>query len=877
MLEATRQPYRDYMSTATLMRRAGCTEADLALVAGKEIVDNAYDISPQRCPAIEITAPTIRVRDFGDGLSEAKVLELFSLKRAAMSSKRWRQARRGALGNGLRVVMGVVYCSGGTIDVESRGQGWRLEVGPDGNTRTARHFPSEVHIGTAVTLTVGPELPFDADSIQAYADDCEVAKGVAFGGSKAVPQWFGRATIIDLMHDVDPMVSALEFARQFDLTAEALAAIKKLAMRSTVAELLVGGPLDAVVEAIRHGGKEPRELHKIGRNAIEADGYGLASNWIYTHTDGAEMPIIAECWAYSDPVKDRRTGGEITVQTVFVNRVPALEIGWSWGRVAAPGFDVQLTVGNVQISIPASESGLKGPCAYYLNVALTCPEFRFISEGKTPDLSGLGKPLAAAIGQALKRAYKPPSQTIAESREQDREDRPKPEPKPKPDPHQLGQLGQLHADLIEEYGLDPDEMRVMSEGFDPYALDNRANRARAEWLAETMAALGLTDRVFHVRGLFYALVSSPSVVRPDGARFINTHANYRWLGDTVRYARWLGVVPFWQIIDERNTPPRIEWAAARHFRFRPSAGADAEHAALPRPGRLAARWDEEQGFPGRRQPFRLGLLGEKTGLEPVLRPLAERFGADLYLPSGEPSITMVHDMAEAAARDGRKLILFTFCDFDPTGNNIPATTARRLQALRDLLYPELEFEVRIVALTEEQVRDLGLPSTPLKASESRAPEWEARYPDLEQTEIDALSTLRPEVLVEIAEDAIAPFFDADLPERQAQAEADWQARADAVVEAAEQADPALRAIGARMAGMAAAMQEAIDRYNEVADEWEQRGEAVAAEITLPVFITPKPETEEDGAPPPLAASEMDRIDFIEVLRGHMIRKRENEE
>jgi hypothetical protein len=37
------------------------------------------------------------------------------------------------------------------------------------------------------------------------------------------------------------------------------------------------------------------------------------------------------------------------------------------------------------------------------------------------------------------------------------------------------------------------------------------------------------------------------------------------------------------------------------------------------------------------QPYRLVIFGEKTSLEDVLGPIASRFEADLYLPSGEIS------------------------------------------------------------------------------------------------------------------------------------------------------------------------------------------------------------------------------------------------
>jgi hypothetical protein len=158
------------------------------------------------------------------------------------------------------------------------------------------------------------------------------------------------------------------------------------------------------------------------------------------------------------------------------------------------------------------------------------------------------------------------------------------------------------------------------------------------------------------------------------------------------------------------------------------------------------------------------LYGEKTSLAPVLRPLAERFGADLYLPTGEISDTQLHTMASNGAKDGRRLIVFTVADFDPAGWQMPISIGRKLQAFRDLLFPDLDFEVRPIALTREQAEDLDLPSTPLKETEKRADRWRAAM-GREQTEVDALATLRPGDLTRIVTEAIAPFYDFDLPSR----------------------------------------------------------------------------------------------------------------
>ena len=88
-----------------------------------------------------------------------------------------------------------------------------------------------------------------------------------------------------------------------------------------------------------------------------------------------------------------------------------------------------------------------------------------------------------------------------------------------------------------------------------------------------------------------------------------------------------------------------------------------------------------------------------------------------------------------------------FSDFDPGGWAMPIGVARKFQAHRDLRYPDLEVQVHHVALTREQVREFNLPSTPLKEKERRAAAWRAKWGH-DQTEIDALAALRPDLLEE---------------------------------------------------------------------------------------------------------------------------------
>jgi hypothetical protein len=82
-------------------------------------------------------------------------------------------------------------------------------------------------------------------------------------------------------------------------------------------------------------------------------------------------------------------------------------------------------------------------------------------------------------------------------------------------------------------------------------------------------------------------------------------------------------------------------------------------------------------------------------------------------------------MARAAEDDGRPLAVFYFADCDPAGWQMGISVSRKLQALKILLQKMPDFEVHRVALTPGQVREYGLPSPPLKATEKRADPWRA--------------------------------------------------------------------------------------------------------------------------------------------------------
>jgi hypothetical protein len=400
--------------------------------------------------------------------------------------------------------------------------------------------------------------------------------------------------------------------------------------------------------------------------------------------------------------------------------------------------------------------------------------------------------------------------------------------------------GPLRAALdavIAERGCSLKDLTVLAPANDPFRVDTPARHRDGEWLAITARDLGLGDRKIHLRGLHYMVIGRP---KPDGAPYRNIDADWLWLqGDAAKAARWLGYLPFDQIVDQRNAAPEVrEFSRPEPWAYL-TVGIDVD---LPDADEIMPSL-AVQDFRGV-QPYRVVMIGEKSSLADVLGPLARDHGADLYLPTGEMSDTQVHRIGRTGAADGRPLVVLYFADCDPAGWQMPISVARKLQAFRELL-GGFEFEVHRVALTPAQVREYGLPSTPLKDTERRAGGWRAEM-GVEQTEIDALASLRPELLRQIGRDAMAPFYDHGLDRRVALARREWTGRALEIINR-DTDSVRLARIRAeaeqKLAGMRAQITELNDQLR-----------IDASDFDLPEMVIPEPDLDGREPPEPLLES-----------------------
>ena len=311
-----------------------------------------------------------------------------------------------------------------------------------------------------------------------------------------------------------------------------------------------------------------------------------------------------------------------------------------------------------------------------------------------------------------------------------------------------------------------DELTVLEN--DPYRVDTATGHRNGKWFAEQIARFVPEYSKVHIRGLHYLASSAGDVRKPDGKLYINSNPDWIWINaDASLAGRWLGYVPFERISDQRNEEANIY---VPDYRPPWSHLIGGDEVKLPETSELMPRL--YGSFHGR-QPYRIILITEKSSLALVLGPIAEAVGGELLAMTGETSATRIAEMAKRIADDGRPAVVLYFSDHDPSGHQMPISISRKLQALRDLLYPELTIQVRRAALTAEQANELDLPTTPLKDTERRAANWKAKT-GREQTELDALIALHPGALRRLAWEAVEPFFDATLANRVVEAAKEWR-------------------------------------------------------------------------------------------------------
>ncbi len=165
-----------------------------------------------------------------------------------------------------------------------------------------------------------------------------------------------------------------------------------------------------------------------------------------------------------------------------------------------------------------------------------------------------------------------------------------------------------------------------------------------------------------------------------------------------------------------------------------------------------------------------------------------------------------------------------------------------------------------VALTPDQVRELNLPSTPLKETEKRADRWRDAF-GVDQTEIDALTTpANAAILERLIRQAFLPYIDRSLGRRVREARDAWDEAAREALE--DQID------GDRLASIRAEAETRLETLREQIASINEQLELTAGDIALPPIEVPEPEVELDSDRQALVSFDHDWVEASQALIKH---------
>jgi DNA topoisomerase VI subunit B len=306
----------------------------LASLVAKEFTDNALDAADAagRPGAVEVSVRdgNLIVADKGTGIRDAtpeKIARTFSVARPMLSSKLFRRAQRGAVGNGLRACTGYTAATRGRLVVETGKLRVELQPEPDGTSRVVRSEAIAPVEGLTLTAIAG-DAPFTEKDLGWAQDAIELAQqsgNPSFTGRPS-PHTFDLDHFRGLLGSVVGNPSVRQFLDQFDGCSGSRVRSRiaaKLQRRSVTS--LDAGEQAELLAAMRGATKPPKHeaLRPLGRDAVVAAGCAKA-NASFTegeHEPRAEIRYCVEAWADGfDPGEQEAS----LVASIFMNRTRAL-------------------------------------------------------------------------------------------------------------------------------------------------------------------------------------------------------------------------------------------------------------------------------------------------------------------------------------------------------------------------------------------------------------------------------------------------------------------------------------------------------------------------------------------------------------------------
>jgi hypothetical protein len=371
--EITVSDLEEFLTPSGLTMKAGCTASELPTLAIKELVDNAFDFDGATYHLDEETDEHV-ITDEGPGLSKDDILRLFDIGREMKSTKRWRRAGRGALGNGLRVACATIRLLRVSLTIASKEGTFSVSFDEIGRNSAELIGPPR---DTGTEIRVGIDKRFSVKQ-EVIENSTLVAGAIHEGPANA---WaFGMIDFRQLARQCDRM-SEKNFATQFGAD---------IGRDIPLAEITDEG-IKKLHGQLRHRNPKNTILPKMGEDVFPDYYYDTAEGMVDIGRGGL-VPATVEVWSWAN----RRAGtNDTNITGLWMNRT------WSFTRPQGAYSDGNVILRGCGLDLPC-----KAPRAYYeIRLAITTSYFPMTSAGKAPDLSPFAELIKKAVRKATKEAY----------------------------------------------------------------------------------------------------------------------------------------------------------------------------------------------------------------------------------------------------------------------------------------------------------------------------------------------------------------------------------------------------------------------------------------------------------------------------------------
>ncbi len=254
----------------------------------------------------------------------------------------------------------------------------------------------------------------------------------------------------------------------------------------------------------------------------------------------------------------------------------------------------------------------------------------------------------------------------------------------------------------------------------------RRTKAQIAELDEAIVQAVTEDHPVTLRGVFYRVSSAGAVAK--------TENGYRAIGRRLLALRRNRRIPYDWITDGTR------WVA------KPDTHRDVETMLND----AAASYRK---MLWRDQNVDVHVFTEKDAISGVILPITDRWDVPLGILRGYASESFAYSMAQEIAETGKPTFVYQLGDHDPSGVDAWRDFRRKVMGFLqdwDDGSEEMVYFERI-AVTEEQIHELNLPTRPTKRTDSRAPGFGGQ-----SVEVDAIPAA---VLRQLVHDAIVQHLD----------------------------------------------------------------------------------------------------------------------